>query len=185
MYAGMYTRRLYIQGGAVGKGGRGGGGGGGGEAAVGCASPLEGNKGGATREIKGAPSGRRAPRLRHVFLDNLFGNINHREHRETRWKGAGRRGKRRRLSRSLLFFASISARTRARIIEATEFRRWISRVTRYATQVVSRSRGSNPETRPNCSRARVENAISDSERMGFRWLAKITFLIERTLVTSD
>lgn len=130
MYAGMYTRRLYIQGGAVGKGGRGGGGGGGGEAAVGCASPLEGNKGGATREIKGAPSGRRAPRLRHVFLDNLFGNINHREHRETRWKGAGRRGKRRRLSRSLLFFASISARTRARIIEATEFRRWISRASR-------------------------------------------------------
>lgn len=53
-------------------------------AAVGYASLLEGNKGGATREIKGAPSGRRAPRLRHVFLDNLFGNINHREHRETR-----------------------------------------------------------------------------------------------------
>lgn len=83
MYAGMYTRRLYIQGGAAGKGGqrqqqratarR-----------VGYASPLEGNKGGATREIKGAPNGRRAPRLRHVFLDNLFGNINHREHRETR-----------------------------------------------------------------------------------------------------
>jgi len=51
---------------------------------VGYTSPLEGNKGGATREIKGAPNGRRAPRLRHVFLDNLFGNINHREHRETR-----------------------------------------------------------------------------------------------------
>lgn len=27
--------------------------------------------------------------------------------------------------------------------------------------------------------------ISDSERMGSLWLAKITFLIERTLVTSD
>lgn len=52
-------------------------------ASVGYASPLEGNKGGATREIKGAPNGRRVPRLRHVFLDNLFGNINHREHRET------------------------------------------------------------------------------------------------------
>lgn len=91
MYAGMYTRRLYIQGGAAGKGGR--------RqrqrqrqrrraaprraASVGYASPLEGNKGGATREIKGAPNGRRVPRLRHVFLDNLFGNINHREHRET------------------------------------------------------------------------------------------------------
>jgi len=59
-------------------------------ATVGCASPLEGNKGGSTREIKGAPSGRRAPRLRHVFLDNLFGNINHRERRETR--GDGRKG---------------------------------------------------------------------------------------------
>ena len=81
MYAGMYTRRLYIQDGArqereddsnsiV--------------TAVGYASLLEGNKGGATREIKGAPNGRRAPWLRHVFLDNLFGNINHREHRETR-----------------------------------------------------------------------------------------------------
>lgn len=59
-------------------------------AAVGCASPLEGNKGGATREIKGAPSGRRAPRLRHVFLDNLFGNINHREHRERRGAEKGK-----------------------------------------------------------------------------------------------
>lgn len=27
--------------------------------------------------------------------------------------------------------------------------------------------------------------ISDSERMGSRWFVKITFLIERTLVTSD
>lgn len=52
MYAGMYTRRLYIQGGAAGKGGRvtaataa--------ASAVGCASPLEGNKGGATRGDKG------------------------------------------------------------------------------------------------------------------------------------
>lgn len=27
--------------------------------------------------------------------------------------------------------------------------------------------------------------ISDSERMGSRWFAKITFLIERMLVTSD
>lgn len=64
--------------------------------AVGYASPLEGNKGGATREIKGAPNGRRAPRLRHVFLDNLFGNINHREHRETRVlvERGRRRGKR-------------------------------------------------------------------------------------------
>lgn len=64
--------------------------------AVGYASPLEGNKGGATREIKGAPNGRRAPWLRHVFLDNLFGNINHREHRETRAlvERGRRRGKR-------------------------------------------------------------------------------------------
>jgi len=53
MYAGMYTRRLYIQGRArQGKGGR--------VAAaataasaVGCASPLEGNKGGATQGDKG------------------------------------------------------------------------------------------------------------------------------------
>lgn len=87
MYAGMYTRRLYIQGDAAGKGEQ--------RQRVGCASPLEGNKGGATREIKGAPSGRRALRLRHVFLDNLFGNINHREHRERRGGRAGRdrRGK--------------------------------------------------------------------------------------------
>lgn len=84
--------------------------------AVGYASPLEGNKGGATREIKGAPNGRRAPRLRHVFLDNLFGNINHREHRETRaLVERGRpHGKRYRLSRSLLFFASVSARVVSR-----------------------------------------------------------------------
>lgn len=118
MYAGMYTRRLYIQGGAAGKGGR--------RqrqrrraaprraASVGYASPLEGNKGGATREIKGAPNGRRVPRLRHVFLDNLFGNINHREHRETQALVERvcrrRRGKRYRLSRSLLFFANVSAR---------------------------------------------------------------------------
>lgn len=91
MYAGMYTRRLYIQDGTVEKGER--------VAAataavaaaasaIGCASLLEGNKGGATQEIKGAPSGRRAPRLRHVFLDNLFGNINHRE----RIAGNGRKG---------------------------------------------------------------------------------------------
>lgn len=116
----MYTRRLYIQGGAAGKGGR--------RqrqrqrrratprrtAPVGYASPLEGNKGGATREIKGAPNGRRVPRLRHVFLDNLFGNINHREHRETQALVERvcrrRRGKRYRLSRSLLFFANVSAR---------------------------------------------------------------------------
>lgn len=81
-------------------------------APVGYASPLEGNKGGATREIKGAPNGRRVPRLRHVFLDNLFGNINHREHRETQALVERvcrrRRGKRYRLSRSLLFFANVS-----------------------------------------------------------------------------
>lgn len=58
MYAGMYTRRLYIQGGAVEKRGRmvaatavaaaata--------ASAIGCASPLEGNKGGATQRDKG------------------------------------------------------------------------------------------------------------------------------------
>lgn len=38
---------------------------------------------------------------------------------------------------------------------------------------------------PNYVLAHVENVISDSERMGSCWLAKITFLIERTLVTSD
>ena len=108
MYAGMYTRRLYIQGGAARRGGNSS------DGAVGYASPLEGNKGGATREIKGAPNGRRAPRLRHVFLDNLFGNINHREHRETR--ALVERGRRvvvesalLRLSRSLLY--SLQARS--------------------------------------------------------------------------
>lgn len=33
-------------------------------------------------EIKGAVHAREMPRLRHVFLDNLFGNINHRERHE-------------------------------------------------------------------------------------------------------
>lgn len=44
---------------------------------------LEGNKGGSGGiEIKGAVHAREMPRLRHVFLDNLFGNINHRERHE-------------------------------------------------------------------------------------------------------
>lgn len=107
MYAGMYTRRLYIQGGAAGKGGR---------AvataatAVGYASPLEGNKGGATQEIKGAPNGRRALRLRHVFLDNLFGNINHREHRETRALVERGRRRRKRCCATIAIFAILCKR---------------------------------------------------------------------------
>lgn len=44
---------------------------------------LEGNKGDSGGiEIKGAVHAREMPRLRHVFLDNLFGNINHRERHE-------------------------------------------------------------------------------------------------------
>jgi len=83
-------------------------------ATVGCASPLEGNKGGSTREIKGAPSGRRAPRLRHVFLDNLFGNINHRERRETRGRGGMVERGSRKASPTIAIFAVLCERERER-----------------------------------------------------------------------
>jgi len=54
-------------------------------------------------------------------------------------------------------------------------------------EIHTRGRNVSPTDRSdsNYIHAHVENAISDSERMGSRWLAKITFLIERTLVTSD
>lgn len=42
-------------------------------------------------EIKGAVHAREMPRLRHVFLDNLFGNINHRERHEMLEGVAGER----------------------------------------------------------------------------------------------